>query len=355
MAPLVDWDLAVATARRLAPPGPQVSAAEAGDSVAELRRLAAEADGHVRAYTRLAGVDGASPPATVVDRPGWVAANVAGFRTVLEPLLDALAARRPGPVPPLTHAVGSRLTGAQLGALLAYLSTRVLGQYEIFLPPGQGEGRLTLVAPNIVAAERALGADPRDFRMWVCLHESAHRLQFTAVPWLRAHLLAELETYLDASDLDPAALLRRLRAGLTTLLDSVRGRGEASLLEAVQTPRQREILDRITALMSLLEGHSDAVMDGVGPLVVPTVADIRRRFDARRQHAGGWEAVVRRLLGVEAKLRQYAEGGRFVREAVTAVGMDGFNRVWTSPDTLPTLAEIQQPAAWVARVGAAGA
>src|SRR5205085_2405420 len=154
----------------------------------------------------------APPPVTVVDRPGWVEANAGGFEALLEPLVQRLAERRPPA--PLVQAVGSRVTGAEVGVLLAYLAGRVLGQYELFLPPGQRQseaetpaseaaersvstGRLTLVAPNIVATERALGVDPHDFRLWVCLHEVTHRTQFTAIPWLRDHLLAEITAFVD--------------------------------------------------------------------------------------------------------------------------------------------------------------
>ncbi len=350
MSALVDWDLAVATARRLVPAGPSVSAAEAAAVVAELRQLAHEADQHVQAFTGMVPAPGSAAVA-VVDRPRWIQANVDGFRVVVEPLADRLSARRAaGPAGDVVTAVGSRATGVQMGLVLAYLASRVLGQYELFLPPGEGSGRLTLVAPNVVAAERALGVDPHDFRLWVCLHEATHRLQFTAVPWLREHLQGEVTAFLLASDLDPAEVLRRLREAAGAVLDSVRGRSDASLLEAVQTPEQRAILDRVTALMSLVEGHGEFVMDGVGPQVVPSVGEIRRRFDLRRHQSGPVEQIFRRLLGIDLKMRQYAEGERFVREVVAAVGMTGFNRVWTSPNTLPSRAEIGDPQSWVRRV-----
>jgi coenzyme F420 biosynthesis associated uncharacterized protein len=350
---LVDWDLAVATACRLVPPGPPAAYEEAAALVGELRSLAAEAEQHVRAFTRM-GADPDPRPVSVVDRRGWVEANVAGFRLVLEPLMDRLLERRRElPISGMVAAVGSRVTGVQVGAILAYLASRVLGQYELFLPPGpegSESGRLTLVAPNILATERALGVVPRDFRLWVCLHESTHRTQFTAVPWLRAHIQHEITEFLLASDLDPAAVVARLRGGLGAVVESIRGRSELSLLEIVQTPEQRAVLDRLTGLMSLVEGHGEYVMDGVGPKVVPSVVEIRRRFDQRRRQAHPAERVVRRLFGIDLKLRQYELGERFVRQVVDAVGMSGFNRVWESPETLPTRAEISAPAAWVSRV-----
>ena len=183
--------------------------------------------------------------------------------------------------------IGSKVTGVQTGSLLAFLATKVLGQYELFAPYDvPAPGRLLLVAPNIVAAEREMGVDPADFRLWVCLHEETHRVQFGAVPWLREHVLGEIRAYLDATEVDPAALARRLRDGPTARWSrrcaARRPPTSGALLEAVQTPAQREILDRLTALMSLLEGHADVVMDGVGPDVVPSVATIRERFQRRR-------------------------------------------------------------------------
>ncbi len=348
---VIDWDLAVATGVRLVRPGPQVSREEAKQAVAELRRLSREAEGHVRDFTQ---IDSAPPEiATVVDRPGWIRANVDGFRVVLEPLTEKMST-----MPAIVSAVGSRITGVEVGAVLAFLASRVLGQYELFLPPDPDgnapAGRLTLVAPNIVHAERELGADPRDFRLWVCLHEETHRVQFTGVPWLRAYVQAQMTEFLLASDMDLTTLLERLRAASDAVADAFKG-GESNLIEAIQTPEQKAVLDRVTAVMTLVEGHGDYVMDAVGPSVVPSVADIRSKFQRRREGGSRMDLLIRRLLGIELKMKQYAEGSLFVRTVVDHAGMDGFNRVWTSPDTLPTREEIADPHAWMGRVLGANA
>ncbi|MBK5307208.1 MAG: zinc-dependent metalloprotease [Frankiaceae bacterium] len=337
----VDWDLAVRTARRLAPAGPQVSWVEASDAVNELRGLAVRAEEHVRSVTGLVP-PGEPAEATVVDRPGWAAANVEGFKVVIEPLAEKLRLKSAG-----TLALGatSRLTGLQMGTLLAWLSSKVLGQYEVFLPE-EGTGRLVLVAPNIVETERRLGVNPSDFRMWVALHEVTHRTQFTAVPWLHAHVRSEVHELLEASALDdPSQLVARLRHAVGQM-----PRG-GSLVELLQTPEQKVVLDRVTAFMSLLEGHAEHVMDGVGPAVVPTVATIRARFDQRRKDgSGAVDRLLRRLLGLDLKALQYAEGKVFVDTVVAAAGMAGFNRVWESPATLPTREEIRRPLVWLERV-----
>jgi len=337
----VDYDLAVATARRLAPAPPQVSWQEAGEIVTELRHLAVEAEEHVRAVT------GLTPPgpvleATVVDRAGWAAANVEGFKVVLQPVVAKLQDK---PQNAVAAAVTAKVAGVQMGSVLGWLSGKVLGQYEAFTATGT-PGRLILVAPNIVETERRLGVDPHDFRLWVALHEVTHRTQFTAVPWMHDHVRAEIGALLSAASLDdPAALLQRLKDVATGL-----PRG-GSFVELIQTPAQRVVLERVTAFMSLLEGHAEHVMDGVGPAVVPSVVQIRAEFDERRKdHGGLLDRFLRKALGLDLKALQYAEGKVFVDTCVDAVGMEAFNRVWESPDTLPTRQEIREPLAWVRRL-----
>ncbi|KPM53053.1 coenzyme F420 biosynthesis-associated protein [Frankia sp. CcI49] len=373
-AELVDWGLAVATAKKLVRPGPQRTRAQADEIVSELRRLAVVAEGHVQDYTQLVPA-GPATPIAVVDRPEWVRSNVAGLRVATAPLMEKLSDQNRSR---LSANVGRRVTGIQIGSALAYLAGKVLGQFEIFLPPEEYEeggpgaglpslakpaaaaaavaalpvGRLSLVAPNIAHAEEALNVVPRDFRLWVCLHEQTHRSQFTAVPWLREHLESEITSFIAATDLDPDVLADRVRAAVTALRSAVRDHGPdaPSVVEALQTPAQRAVLDRLQALMTLLEGHADQVMDAVGPLVVPTVADIRAKFDNRRSGGSPIDRFLRRLLGLDLKMQQYRQGGAFVRAVVADAGVEGFNHVWQSPQTLPTRSELADPGAWMLRV-----
>jgi coenzyme F420 biosynthesis associated uncharacterized protein len=366
---MIDWDTAISTGVRFARQGPQVSLTDARAVVAELRGLTTVVQQPVREVTGLTS-QGSVGPVAVVDRPGWIRANVSGFQVVLEPLAEKLA-ERGNPVPlagPLINSVGARMTGAQAGLILAYLSSRVLGQYELFLPPGEGDapgngangngsapgvgvGRLTLVAPNIVSVERELGVNPHDFRRWVCLHEETHRVQFTSVPWLRGYVQGMMTEFLLASDLDTSAIVERLRTAAGSIAGAVRGGDGESLMEAMQTPAQRELLDKLTNVMTLVEGHGDYVMDAVGPRVVPSVAEIREKFSQRRGSAGRVEQIIRRILGIDLKMKQYEQGSKFVSAVVAEAGMSGFNRVWTSPETLPTRSELNKPAEWLARVG----
>jgi coenzyme F420 biosynthesis associated uncharacterized protein len=346
MASLIDWDLAARSAKNLTPPPPRVSRAEADETVAELYRDAGQAAAHVAELTGLT-----EPPVTaltrVVDREGWIDVNAAGLRTVMTPLVDRLAADNK--IGRVAETVGGRVTGMQAGAVLGFLSGKVLGQFEFF---DRQDGQLLLVAPNLVTVEQQLGVDARDFRLWVCLHEVTHRVQFTAVPWLRQHMLDEVAALTDSIDTDPAALREGTRAAMGELVKVVRGQGDGSgLIAALATPEQQAAIDRLTAFMSLIEGHAEYVMNAVSPTVIPSQRLIEDRFGARRRRGGNpLDRLLRRLLGLDVKTRQYVDGAAFVRHVVDRVGVAGFNTIWTSAATLPRKDEIRAPDAWLARV-----
>ncbi len=355
---MIDWSVAASTGAYLVRGGPAVPYAEAERAVSELRRFTVDAEQHVRDLTRL-GHDLPLRQAEVVDRPGWVRSAAGGLEALTGRALSELhttdrdtsgsGARRTRSRNPLAPLVAGS-AGVQTGVVLAFLGARVLGQYDPF-GGTDARGRLVLVAPNIVTAQQAMRVSGRDFRMWVCLHESTHRLQFTAVDWLRDHFAAEVARLLggfaesDGLSTVLARLPENLRQARRASAD-----GAPGLAELVQTPGQREIFDRLLALSTLLEGHADYVMDAVGPSVVPGVATIRRRFTERRRGGSLLDRLLRSLLGLDAKVRQYALGAEFTRRVVDTVGMDGFNAVWTSPETLPSRAEIKDPQAWIRRV-----
>lgn len=338
---MIDWDLAVRLGSRLAGDGPEVSVLAATDAVDELRADANRSTGLVREFTGLTAAE-RTAPVLVIDRPGWIQANADSFATILTPIVDKLSEKKGAPGP-IGRAVGSRITGAEVGLVLGFLGGKVLGQFDPFFEPN---GRLLLVAPNIVHVEQELGVDPTDFRLWVCLHEETHRVQFTAVPWMRDHLYSMMTSLSESIDTGKA-----LEEGAKRIGQSLRGEG-GSLLDMVSTPEQREVIDRVTGVMSLLEGHADVVMDGVGPEVIPSVNQIRRKFNERRKGVGGLDKILRRLLGLDAKMAQYRDGAKFVRAVIDKVDMEGFNAVWESPENLPDKAEIADPSAWVARVHA---
>jgi len=338
---MVDWGLAVALGSRIAGDGPEISRAEADAAVAELRAGADRSTGLVREFTGLLAAE-RTAPILVVDRRGWVQANADGFATVLAPVVDKLTTGDKAPSG-LARTIGSRVTGLEVGALLGFLAGKVLGQFDPFHEPS---GRLLLVAPNIVHVERELGVDPHDFRLWVCLHEETHRVQFTASPWLRDHLFAQITAL--AETMDVASILDD---GFKRVSEAIRGSGQTgSIVDLVSSPEQKEILDRVTGMMSLLEGHADVVMDSVGPEVIPSVDAIRRKFDKRRKGVGTLDRVLRRLLGLDAKMAQYRDGAKFVRRVVDKAGMEQFNAVFVGPENLPSRDEIHDPDAWIKRV-----
>ena len=337
---MVDWDLAVRIGSRLAGDGPEIGRDEADEVIAELRDDANRSTGLVRDFTGLVAADHQAP-VLVVDRAGWVQANADGFRVAISPMVDKLSSKK-APTG-LSLAIGSRITGAEVGGLLGFLAGKVLGQFDPFHAP---DGRLLLVAPNIVHVERELDVDPHDFRLWVCLHEETHRVQFTAVPWMREHLFSEISAIADT--MEPSKVLDD---GLQRVTEALKGglRG-GSLIDLMGTPEQKQILDRVTGMMSLLEGHADVVMDGVGPTVIPSVEAIRKKFDRRRKGVGTLDKLLRRLLGLDAKMAQYRDGAAFVRGVVDKVGMTEFNAVWEKADNLPSKTELGDHDAWITRV-----
>ena len=355
---LVDWDFAAAAASRLVRPGPRAARGEIEVLVSELRSAGQRAVEPV-ASTALLETPPGTPPALVVDRPGWIRANAASMGSMLAPVLDEVVARKRQAdhdkarasgrslpqVGETAQKVGSTITGTEVAGILSWISTKVLGQYD--LAP-QGTPRLMFVAPNILTAERELGVDATDFRLWVAMHEETHRVQFTAVPWLRQHVIDRARSVGAQMMPEPDQMSQRLGEVLAQLPGVLRG--ETDVTQVLATAEQRERLAEITAVMSLLEGHADVVMDEVGPRVIPTVATIRRKFDQRRKGAGNVDKILRRLLGMEAKMRQYRDGAAFVRGVVDQVGVEGFNQVWESPQTLPRPTEIADPRAWITRV-----
>lgn len=334
----VDWGFAATVGRRLARPGPPSSDYTRRQVIDELTSSAAKAEPPVREVTGLV-TEGPVPAARIVDRPQWIGAAAESMRVMMN-----------GAEKPRGFLTG-RVTGAQTGAVLAFVSSGILGQYDPFAAAKQG--CLLLVYPNVIAVERQLRVEPSDFRLWVCLHEVTHRVQFTANPWLSEHMSRALALLTRDAGEDIGQVAGRLA-------EYVRNRGSEApdspsgivgLVRAVQSEPQRQALDQLLVLGTLLEGHADHVMDAVGPMVVPSVTTIRRRFDERRNRKQPpLQRLLRALLGLDAKLSQYTRGKAFVDHVVGRVGMERFNAIWTGPETLPLPAEIEDPGRWIDRV-----
>jgi len=312
--------------------------------------LTAEAE---QLVTEATGLSSAAGPARarVVDRAGWVTANVASFQRLLRPVVDRFASRIVGPVAP----VGRALTGAQVGVLLGFMSTRVLGQYDLLVLEDEhpeAQDLVYYVGPNILALEKKYSFPPREFRLWLALHEVTHRAQFTGVPWLRPHYLGLVEQVLDVADMDAQRLLDALRRAAGEVSRGRNPLAEGGLPTLLATPGQREVLSRLNGLMSLLEGHGDTTMDRAGAARIPSADRFARVLRQRRQQSNPVLKLVLQAVGFEAKLAQYEAGERFI-EAVEADGGPALlDRVWERPEHLPTLDEVAEPGHWVTRMRA---
>lgn len=357
---LINWDLAASTAARLTPAGPVLNQAAIGDAVDSLRRLADASVEHVHEITGLeAARNLRDSTVLVVDRASWAKANTQSFAVMLKPAMEKMLESRRGSLSPAAASVSGAITGSQLGAVLAFLSSKVLGQYDPFAALAEGSnapagGRLLLVAPNIISVERELNVTPEDFRLWVCLHEQTHRVQFAAAPWLRHHMLQQIDELSVHLLGNVDSLMERATAAARSLKDrtgngNTPGRG--AILDLLQDPEEKAAISHLTAVMSLLEGHANVVMDAVNASIVPSVKTIRQRFNDRGKDRGIIEKFIRSLLGLDAKMRQYSDGARFVRAVVDVAGMEGFNRVWESADHLPTEPEIHDAKLWLERMG----
>ena len=282
----------------------------------------------------------------VVDRLQWVDLNVATFRTLFDRVERVLLASQEGPDTAgravsrwLNRTVGNQ----QLGFMLAFLGRKVLGQYDVsLLAAGPARGRLHFVEPNIVATASSMRLPRDEFRTFIALHEATHAFEFEAHEWLRpyfADLVAETVELLAS---ESGGLMERMR-------DAVGG-GEGHWLERIMTPRQRETFNKTQALMSLLEGYSNHVMNAAGARILPNFAEIHDRFERRGERRGAVERAIMRLTGLDLKMEQYAAGERFADAVIAARGREFLNRVWTGPEMLPSLDEIRAPERWVARV-----
>lgn len=345
---MVDWSLARQIAR---------FAANAGSAPPPLPdpdfpQLVAESERHLREYTGLSPEGGIPAPETV-GRADWAELNIDSLGSLLGPVTDRLGSRFEGSGPfagPLRAAAGATVA-AECGLVLGYMSQRVLGQYELSLLEPERTPRLLFVGPNLARAVRDLGIDADSFLRWIVLHEVTHVLQFSGVPWLREHMGGLMREYLATVDV---RIERGAAGGLPSLpdmADLVARFREGGLVALVQSREQRQIFDRIQATMSLIEGYSEHVMDAVGEQVLPSYAGLRDAMERRRRSRSAPERVLQRMLGLDLKMRQYELGKRFCDAVAEKHGIATLNRVWDDPEQIPTLAEIDDPEAWVGRVG----
>jgi coenzyme F420 biosynthesis associated uncharacterized protein len=355
MAELIAWDTAVNVATRVARRQTALTAYERRALEAEFEELTVVAEELVAAETGLRSLAGPAR-ARVADRPEWVRANVASFQRLLRPVTDKLGAQlaRRGSWSPVPAAVSRRVTGAQVGLVLGWMSTRVLGQYDQLLIEDEhpeDQDIVYYIGPNVVAIERRYGFPTREFRLWLALHEVTHRAQFTGVPWMRDHFLSLVERTLAGIDPDPKQLVAALRRSVEEIRAGRNPLDEGGLLTLIAGPEQYAAIQEIGGLMSLLEGHGDITMDRAGADRIPHAAWFGQVLKQRRRQRGLSKALSS-LIGMDAKLRQYEQGERFIEAVEGAGGRDLLAKVWEGPGWLPSWPEIRKPGDWIARTAA---
>jgi coenzyme F420 biosynthesis associated uncharacterized protein len=289
----------------------------------------------------------------VVDRAGWVRANTSSFASLIgkieHDLLDQVVPRGGGLTVAAMALANRWITTRQLGMLLGFMGQRVLGQYDLALLSAEAPpGRLLFVEENIRQTAKALNVPLDSFRTWIALHETTHAFEFEAHPWLRPYLASRLERQLTLFGKDVRGMGREAIRGLGRAL---RGEGGGEhWMERLMNDEQKSLFRETQAVMSLLEGFSDYVMDEVGAGLVPDVERIRAKFDERRTRRTPFERAMLRLTGMDLKLEQYKKGESFVRAIAAARGADALPRLWDGPESLPREGEIEAPERWIARV-----
>ena len=354
---MIDWILAA----RLA--GLVAGAGESRPPAGDLDALAADARDRVARYTGLTPARPLPPP-ELIGRRAWVDANVSSMRRLLDPVLARAIDKLPSTtVRPAVSLTVSLVSTIEVGVVLGYMAQRVLGQYELVMleeTPDQRPPRLLFVGPNLASAVDRLDVPADEFLTWVTLHEVTHAVQFAGVPWLQGYLAGLVSELLATAELrmdrqrDGGRDRRRGRPNLPTraelkrMSDAVR-RGD--IVGLVASPAERETLDRVQAAMAVVEGHAEHVMDAVAPELLPSLPRLRSALDRRRRSQTGLSRIFGKLLGLELKMRQYEQGKAFCDAAVAVAGPEALTKMFDSPQTLPTLAEITDPAAWIRRVG----
>jgi coenzyme F420 biosynthesis associated uncharacterized protein len=340
---VIDWRLASTVAQGVAAatPAPEWHAFESvGDPVAESQAL-------VSAYTGLTSREPLPVP-EAIQRAGWVEANQRSIRGVLDPVAEQVGGNLGGPLRGALNAGAGALLAVEVGVLSGYLAQRVLGQYEFPVLDPQAPARLLFVGPNLADAAEKLQADPSDLLRWVALHETTHALQFGGVPWLRGHIADAVRELLSTAGLNARSALRMPDpSDIGALIDAMRSGGLPAL---VVRPEQRPTLERMQAFMAVVEGYAEHVMDVVGVTLLPTLPELRKALDQRRRDRTGLLKLLERLIGLDMKLRQYEQGKAFCDGVVARAGIAGLNQVWTGPESMPTLSELDDPRGWLARV-----
>ncbi len=347
MADAIDWSVAAKVASRLSGNDPFASSYHGSSLIDDFARLTPLAEGLVTSETGL--VPDGPARARVVSRPEWIQANIRSFQRMLRPITDRMASQMSGPFAPAARVAA----GVEVGTMLGVLSKRVLGQYDLLAAEDEDlthQDVVSYVGPNVLALEKRFAFPPQEFRLWLALHEVTHRAQFTGVPWMRELFLGLTNRSLGGVDTDP----RRFLIALKRTVDAVRAGHspfeDGGIAALLADDDQREAIDTMGGLMSLLEGHGDITMDRAGVGHVPSAGRFSATLRNRRNQTTGVAKIVQQVTGFEAKLRQYEEGERFIEAVERERSMAFLDKVWVAADRVPTLAEIRAPHDWITRI-----
>lgn len=350
MPDVISWEIASRVAKSVAGYFPEPPRSEVEKLESDLLSVFSDAEAQVAAATGLT-VSGSARP-LVMTRSEWAQANILSFKATLAPVLDQLAERLPRW---RISNVSAGMAGVQLGAILGWFSSKVLGQFDVILADASGnldEGQVYFVAPNIIGIEMKYGFDQKQFRHWIALHELTHRAQFNGVPWMRDYFRSLVQESISLANPDPSAFLAAVRKVFDEIREGRNPLDENGPIGIFASPEQMVVLNKMTGLMSLLEGHGDVVMNRAGANDILESVRFSEVFAKRRSSQRGVAKLISQLLGTEAKMRQYQEGAKFVTTVEEAGGTELFQRVWERPENLPDIAEIREPALWIERLSA---
>jgi coenzyme F420 biosynthesis associated uncharacterized protein len=347
LADPIDWSVAAKVASRLSGTDSFARSYHHGSLTTDFARLTPQAERLVTTSTGL--VPDGPARARVVSRPEWINANIRSFKRMLRPITDRMASQMTGPLAP----AGRIAAGIEIGTILGLLSKRVLGQYDLLAAEDEDlayQDVVSYVGPNVLSLEKKFAFPPEEFRLWLALHEVTHRAQFTGVPWMREYFLALANRSLGSGESDPGQLLIALKRVVVAVRAGRSPFEDGGIAALMASEDQRGAIDTMGGLMSLLEGHGDITMDRAGIGHVPSAARFAATLRQRRNNTTGAAKLFQQVTGFEAKLRQYEEGERFIEAVEHDRSVAFLNKVWVSPDRVPSLLEIRSHHLWIERI-----
>lgn len=327
-----------------------------GDTIEQYQQMLADAQRQVAAYTGLEAT-GLPSQVEVFSQEDWIDANIVSFKFLFDPiseryvsLIEELEQQQGGGRG--ARRAARAVLSVQVGIIMGYLARNVLGQFDLSIPEPERGGRLYVVETNVSRVQREMHLEPREFRQWITLHEVTHSYEFHCNGWLRSYMTSSMKEYLDTINwkgFSRPELFKKIRAERSNV-PSEDALSAGGLINIIATPEQRAVLARLQAVMSVLEGYSNHVMDGVGKELLPSYEVMKQRFERRRESKSGAERLFQRLIGISLKMQQYKIGQEFVDAVVDQEGIGFLNRVWDRAENMPNLEEVHSPAIWIDRL-----